>query len=384
MMAVGPLKASALAAEGDERAGVCRGFVICANQRTAGMSVMETVPVADVDLCESPADPVAYSVVVPVYNSSSVLPRLYGELVPVMESLGAPFELIFVDDASVDGAWAVLERMARVDPRVCAIQLARNVGQSSATLAGLRQVTGNIVITLDDDLQHPPREIPRLLAQLETPENYDLVLGIANTGRHSGWRRAASLAINILISAILRKRSGPRFSAFRAMRRGIADTVGAQDLPDPFLSVLLLRFAPRIGVVRVEHSASALKSSRYSLAELGRAALGCFQSLSEADRRRFVAIAGGSGTGLLALTLAGSALAPSGPATVLFGCAAGFSSTLPICLALVGAAAGRRIKTIQPTTTAQVAVERLIARRSLPMASGSRMLAPRQRFARAQ
>src|ERR1700690_618677 len=106
----------------------------------------------------------AYSVVVPIYNSAPLVTRLYGRLVAVMESLGQPFELILIDDCSTDASWAALTEIARADRRVIAVELARNTGQARATLHGIRRSTGEIIVTLDDDLQHAPDDIPKLLA----------------------------------------------------------------------------------------------------------------------------------------------------------------------------------------------------------------------------
>src|ERR1700674_4267920 len=112
---------------------------------------------------------VVYSVVVPVYNSAPLTTRLYGRLVAVMESLGQQFELIFIDDCSTDASWTALAEIARTDRRVIAIQLARNVGQGRATLYGIGRSSGEIIVTLDDDLQHVPDDIPKLLAELRGP-----------------------------------------------------------------------------------------------------------------------------------------------------------------------------------------------------------------------
>ena len=163
-----------------------------------------------------PPEPVFYSVVVPVYNSAPILPRLHHRLAAAMEALGHPFELIFVDDASADASWAVLADIAHGDPRVVAVQLAHNVGQTPATLAGLRRSAGDVLITLDDDLQHPPEEIPKLLARLNGPEEFDAVFGIPAVRRQSVWRRAASWSNNMVFSVVLGKPVGlPRFDISR-------------------------------------------------------------------------------------------------------------------------------------------------------------------------
>ena len=106
--------------------------------------------------------PIVYSVTVPIYNSAPVVPSLYRRLVGALERLGERFEVIFVNDASTDRTWSVLSSIAQQD-LIVAIQLTRNVGQGLATLVGISRSAGEILITLDDDLQHLPEEFQSLL-----------------------------------------------------------------------------------------------------------------------------------------------------------------------------------------------------------------------------
>jgi glycosyltransferase involved in cell wall biosynthesis len=131
------------------------------------------------------------SVVVPVFNEEENLPLLAAELQGVLFSLGRPCEVIFVDDGSTDGSLEALRRLGRKDPAVRIVRLRRNAGQSAALAAGFRAARGDVVVTLDADLQNDPADIPRLLDYLE---GYDVVCGV-RTDRQDGWLRKASSRI---------------------------------------------------------------------------------------------------------------------------------------------------------------------------------------------
>jgi hypothetical protein len=303
----------------------------------------------------------AYSVVVPIYNSAPLVTRLYGRLVAVMESLGPPFELILVDDCSTDASWAVLAEIARADRRVIAVQLARNAGQARATLHGIRRAIGEIVVTLDDDLQHAPEDIPKLLAELDRPAGCDVVFGVPTSRHQAAWRRFASWTVNLAFCLVLRKPLYPRFTAFCAIRRRAALQLLSVRCAEPFLSVLLCRIAPRIAVVRVQHFSSTLDSSRYSLGKLARVTSGCLASLPDADRRSFVIAACGSGMGLLALAWCAFSLGPRGLATdivMVLGVALGVTS---LAIGSAAVAVERRDRAVLRNPAAEVAALRVIS-----------------------
>lgn len=131
------------------------------------------------------------SVVVPVFNEEESLPILSAELQGVLRSLGRPCEVIFVDDGSTDGSLEALRRLKAQDSGVRIVRLRRNAGQSAALAAGFRAARGEVVVTLDADLQNDPADIPRLLGHLE---GYDVVCGV-RTDRQDGWLRRASSRI---------------------------------------------------------------------------------------------------------------------------------------------------------------------------------------------
>jgi glycosyltransferase involved in cell wall biosynthesis len=329
---------------------------MCRRSRSIGL----VMPAAD-DVSSSPPAPIAYSVVVPVYNSAPVLARLYARLVAVMESLGRRFELVFVDDGSADASWSLLAEIARADPRVIAIRLARNVGQGEATLAGLRASSGEILVTIDDDLQYMPEEIPNMLAVLDGPERYDAIFGVPATRHHPAWRRFASLITNMFVSPVLGKPAALHFSAFRALRRPVVERMLALSWPDPFLSALLFQVTHRIGAVRVTHAKSALKSSRYSIRKLARVPAGLFGALSDRDRRSFVRVVGIIGAALVAFAYVGFLFRHVSMMVSIFAAAAAILAVLALSLALAALLVERRVEAFRRKPFAVVAIRAMIS-----------------------
>src|SRR5256714_14249150 len=123
--------------------------------------------------------PIRYSIVVPFFNEQENIPPLYMKLTEVLDGIGEPYELVFVDDGSKDDSFKVLSEIYEHDRRVNLVRLRRNFGQTSALKAGFDFARGEVIISMDGDLQHDPEEIPRFLDKIE--EGYDLV---------SGWRYA--------------------------------------------------------------------------------------------------------------------------------------------------------------------------------------------------
>jgi glycosyltransferase involved in cell wall biosynthesis len=317
------------------------------------------MPASDMHDDSSIPAPIFYSVVVPVYNSAPVLAQLYRRLITVMVSFGKRFELVFVDDGSADASWSLLAEIARTDPRIIAIRLVRNVGQGDATLAGLRASSGEILITIDDDFQYMPEEIPNLLAALDGRERYDAIFGVPATRRHPAWRRFASSITNVLVSPVLGKSVSLHFSAFRAMRRPIVARVLALSWPDPFLSALLFQVTRRIGAVRVTHAKSALTSSRYSIRKLARVPAGLFGALSDRDRRSFVRFVGMIGAILVAFAGVGFLFSHVGVMSIL-AAAAAILAVLALSLALAALLVEWRVAAFRRKPFAAVDIRAMI------------------------
>ncbi len=221
---------------------------------------------------------VEISVVIPVYNSAEILPALYCRLRPVLTALGKPFEVVFVDDGSQDKSWCVLQQLQREDPSiVVAIQLMRNFGQHNALMCGFRQAQGKYIVTMDDDLQHPPEEIPKLLAAIEA-EGLDLVYGAYDCKRHGPAKNFASRIVNLFYRFAFQ--SSVTVTAFRAIRRELLDTILSYSLNFTFVDGLLAWNTRRTGEVAVAHKPRAAGRSGYRFGKLLTLALNLFTNFS--------------------------------------------------------------------------------------------------------
>lgn len=232
-----------------------------------------------------------YSVVVPVYNSETTLKEFYERLVKVMRTTGESFEIIFVEDCGQDNSWQILCDLGERDNRVSAIQLMHNHGQAKATLCGMSHATGEYVITIDDDLQHPPEEIPVLIAKLKEKPNLDVVIGVPYEKKHAFWRNLGSRFVNLISSYALKKSRKLKFSGFRIISRQVVDILVRQNAPQPALGSLLVSITPRIENVYFRHAPREHGRSGYTIAKMLSLTLSNFMAFSVFPLR-FLAIAG--------------------------------------------------------------------------------------------
>jgi undecaprenyl-phosphate 4-deoxy-4-formamido-L-arabinose transferase len=210
---------------------------------------------------------VELSVVVPVYNEETVLPQLFARLYPVLDRLGISYEAVFVDDGSRDRSAALLRQQHGRRPESTRVVLLRNnAGQHAAVLAGFETSTGRRVITLDADLQNPPEEIPRLLAEME--RGHDYVGSIRRKRRDAKWRDLASKAMNRLRERITRVHMTDQGCMLRAYDREIVDAVVASDEAHTFIPALAYLYAANPTEILVEHAERAAGESKYSLFKL--------------------------------------------------------------------------------------------------------------------
>jgi undecaprenyl-phosphate 4-deoxy-4-formamido-L-arabinose transferase len=224
------------------------------------------------------AEPKLVSIVIPVYNEAANLEALWRRLRPVMDGCGHPCEAIFIDDGSQDRSLEILRELAREDHRVRVIELARNFGQHAAILAGFRGSRGEVVITLDADLQNPPEEIPRLLAAIE--EGNDVVGGWREERRDQAFRRLASRLHNHLTSLVVGVPMHDYGCMLRAYRRHIVDTLVECDEKAAFVPALANSFAKRVAEIRVGHEERAAGKSHYDLFALAKLSLNLITGFS--------------------------------------------------------------------------------------------------------
>ncbi len=212
----------------------------------------------------------ALSVVIPVFNESPTLAALHRRLTQTLERVARPYEIIFVDDGSRDESADVLRALRARDAAVRVIRFNRNYGQHAALFAGMDRARGEIIVTLDADLQNPPEEIPRLLAALV--DGVDVVGGQRVSRRDPWARRAASWLVNRATSAAVGVRLCDYGCMLRAYRRSVIDRILAFPGVPRYIPVLAAAFAPSMTEIPVGHSAREHGRSRYGPVRLLRLA----------------------------------------------------------------------------------------------------------------
>jgi len=208
----------------------------------------------------------AVSVVIPVFRAELCLRELHRQLIPAMESLAATFEVIFVEDCGGDASWEIIRALAAQDPRIRGIKLNRNYGQHNALLCGIRAARHEIIVSMDDDLQHPPTEIGKLLAALTS--DIDVVYGAPAQQQHGLLRNLASRITKLALASAMGAETARSVSAFRAFRTRLRE--GFEDYRSPSVSidVLLTWVTTKFATVHVEHQPRMAGVSGYSVGRL--------------------------------------------------------------------------------------------------------------------
>ncbi len=208
----------------------------------------------------------AVSVIVPVFRSQATVEELHERLCQVLERHSERFEIIFVEDCGGDASWRVLKDLARRDPRVRAIELSRNFGQHNALLCGIRAARHEIIVTIDDDLQNPPEEIPVLLAKLS--EGYDVVYGAPDREQHGLLRNLASRITKAALQRTMNAETARHVSAFRVFRTPLRESFRTYGSPFVSIDVLLTWGTSRFTHVTVRHAPRQTGSSNYTVRAL--------------------------------------------------------------------------------------------------------------------
>jgi len=269
------------------------------------------------------------SVVIPVYRSAPTVEELLSRLTGVLMTITPNYEVVLVEDGSPDNTWDAIEAARTIyGEHVVAVQLMRNFGQHNALMCGLTHARGRIVVTMDDDLQNPPEEIPKMIAEMERG-SFDLVYGTTKARQHASWRNFGSAVVWGFYRRVFHSSITP--TTFRVMRRNLAQKVLFYDLNFTYLDGLLAWCTTRIGEVTVAHHARAVGTSGYSMRKLLLLALNLYTNFSLLPLQLVSAVGlfaalGGFGLGAyyLVLYLASSIAVP------------GFASTIVAVLVLGG------------------------------------------------
>ena len=204
---------------------------------------------------------------IPVYNEQDNLEALYSRLTAVMDKTGKPFEILFTNDGSRDRSGAMLKEFhARRPNEVRVIDFNGNFGQHMAIMAAFERTRGDVVVTLDADLQNPPEEIPKLLAAIEA--GHDVVGGYRKDRKDTFFRKYASKMINGIRARITNIRMKDQGCMLRAYRKNIVESIVASGETSTFIPALAYSFAASPAEVEVEHAARTAGVSKYRLYDL--------------------------------------------------------------------------------------------------------------------
>ncbi len=208
--------------------------------------------------------PIDVSIVVPVYSSERSLPILVQRLHSALPALR--FEVLLVNDGSRDGSWSVIRSLVAKDKAVRGLNLMRNYGQHNALLAGIRAARADVIVTMDDDLQHPPEEIAKLLAALS--KGYDVVYGTPARPPHSAFRNISSWMTKLVLQKAIGAETARKVSAFRAFRTSLRKSFESYQSPFISIDVVLTWGTTKFSSVAVEHRPREIGKSNYTLRAL--------------------------------------------------------------------------------------------------------------------
>lgn len=234
---------------------------------------------------DGPNEPLAdsLSIVVPVYNGEGTIRELVSRLAAVLPGLSPKFEVILVNDDSPDNSREVICELNKMYPWVRGIFLMRNYGQHNATLCGLRAARGDIIVTMDDDLQHPPEEIHKLLEKLN--EGHDVVYGVPAKMPHSWWRNFFSFVIKRILGYVMGIKTARDVSAFRALRARLLRAFETYQNPNVIVDVLLSWGTSRFASQSVNESPRTIGHSNYNFIRLFQYAMLILTGFSTAPLR---------------------------------------------------------------------------------------------------
>jgi len=228
------------------------------------------------------------SLVIPVYDEEANLPELLERVGRVLDGLGRPAEAVLVNDGSHDRSLEILRRAAAERPHLVVVDLNRNYGQHAAVFAGFDAARGEILITLDADLQNPPEEVPKLVAKMD--EGYDVVGTVRVQREDTFFRRLASGVVNKLTKRIIGGKLSDYGCMLRAYRRQVVEALASSGEVSTFIPVLAELFAGRITEIPVAHAERQHGQSKYNLWKLVKLEFDLLTSFSVLPLRATMAI----------------------------------------------------------------------------------------------
>ena len=206
------------------------------------------------------------SVVIPVYNSEEILPLLVEKLAGILPTLGMDYEVVLVNDGSADGSWEKIAKLTEKFDWLVGVNMMRNYGQHNATLCGIREAGFEIIVTMDDDLQNPPSEIPKLLAGLKN--GADVVYGVARKRGQVWWKAASSAIVKRAIAFVMGARNVKDIGAFRAFKTALRQSFASFQGSDVLVDVLLSWGTTRFASVEVDETEREIGQSNYNFLKL--------------------------------------------------------------------------------------------------------------------
>ena len=219
------------------------------------------------------------SIVVPCYRSAPWLPELVERIKASTSQFGA-VEILLVNDASGDDTWKVIRELAQQHDEVRGFDLSFNTGQYRATVCGFEQARADLIVTLDDDLQHPPEDIPALVVPLTNDEDCDAVFGSFTVKRHNPLRNLGTAIMSRLFNVFYNKPSHIQATSFRALRRSLVGSICRHGTANPNINALIFLTTDRIASFEVNHQARQKGRSGYRLTRLVRLMLDNILSVS--------------------------------------------------------------------------------------------------------
>lgn len=206
------------------------------------------------------------SVVIPVYNSEGSLPKVLEALDKLLPTLAPAHEIILINDCSRDHSWAAIQAAATRNPRIRGFDMMKNFGQHNALLCGIRAARYDLIVTLDDDLQNPPEELPRMLEAL-TPDR-DVVYGFPRQQEHGILRNAASRITKLVLQRAMGAQTASHISAFRVFRTRLRDAFAHYRGSFVNIDVLLTWGSQRFAAIEVRHDPRTIGASNYTVSRL--------------------------------------------------------------------------------------------------------------------